>query len=228
VNHYIPHVGGKTLSKEVTQMKRLTAALLALAAIVVLASSVQAATAIKYKTVGPLILRMGVGSTTGGIADSSERNFNKTCVGGLVDTTASYGFDDDIVWGAVSDSLPILVMVRRNLAAIDGTTPAAGAADSVQVGLQLNWGGLVFAPVYTDTGNDWGGSTFALIGTSGGGQVTFQTGKTSHCLENAVNTYQSIGPGWGATQFRVLVRSTSVAACGGRYSVYVRYPIAVD
>jgi hypothetical protein len=210
-------------------MKRiLAAALLASVALAVCVSAAYSATAIKYNTVGPLILRMGVGSTTGGIADSSERNFNKTAVGGLVDTTASYSFGDDVVWGAVADSLPIIVMVRRNLAVIDGTTPVAGAADSVQVGLQLNWGGLVFAPVYTDTGNDWGGSTFALIGTGGGGIATFQTGKTSHCLENAVNTYQSIGPGYAATQFRVLVRSTSVAACAGRYSVYVRYPVAVD
>jgi hypothetical protein len=199
--------------------KFLAVALLCALALALVVPYAGATVAVKYKTVGPIPLRIGYGAVTGS-ADSVARNFNTACVGGSVDTTVDIPLDD-IVWGAVSDSLPIFVVVRR----IGGT---GGSADSVQVGLQMNWGGAVYAPVYTDTGNDWGGSTFALVGTGTGGAAFFWPATTGVVLESTRGNHHIIGPCYGAEQARILCRSISVAASAGRFSVFLRYPARVQ
>jgi hypothetical protein len=67
----------------------------------------------------------------------------------------------------------------------------------------------------------------AVIGTSTGGISIFKPGASIQTETlNAVRTYTGI-PGYGATQYRVRCRSTSVAAAAGRYQLFLRYPKAV-
>ena len=211
-------------------MKRALGVALALCAVVMLAGTVRAATLIQYGEIGPLKLCYLCGGTDGAgtsvEVDSVARNFNTATT--TIDTTTTHAIPEEALWGAHTDSLPLLVRVER----VDdqsGVANAGGAADSVKVALEMNWGGTIFpVTARTSANNGWGFSEYALIGTSTGGMAVFKPGiglKTETL--NAISTYTGI-PGFGATQFRVLVGSISVAAHPGRYRIYVRYPKAVN
>jgi hypothetical protein len=208
--------------------KRLSVALVLLA-MVTLVGVASAATAIVYGEVGPLKLCYLCGGTDGAgtsvEADSSARNFNTATT--TIDTTLTYAIPEDIVWGAHTDSLPLMVRIER----VDdqsGTANAGGAADSIKVALECNWGGTIFpVTARTSANNGWAFSEYGLVGTSTGGVAVFKPGiglKTETL--NAIGTYTGI-PGFGATQFRVLAGSISVAAHPGRYRLFLRYPKSV-
>lgn len=207
-------------------MKRVLAAAL-LAALLVAVPAAHAATFVSYRTIGPIPLCVRCGNSpsvyptygpTGWEADSVARNFNTALVGGSIDTTVTVDAPEDMAWGALTDSLPIFVVVRR----IGGT---GNAADSVQVVLQASYSGTSWQPVPAAASNTWPYSGYALIGARTGGYAMFKLGaQSTSLLPNAVNTYTGI-PGYGATSFRVIARSISVAASAGRYSVFLRVPV---
>lgn len=214
-------------------MKRLLAVALLCAVALSFATMATAAVAIQYKTVGPIPLCVKCGNTADVLknvyptygptalqADSVARNFNTAAVGGSQDTSVTVQVPD-IVWGAIADSLPLIVVVER----VSGT---GGSTDSVQVALQGSFGGGgAFLPAYTDAGNDWGGSTFALVGAGNSGAAFFWPATTSVTLEQARLGHHIIGPVWGAREFRIVARSVSAAASAGRFSVFLRYPVIV-
>jgi hypothetical protein len=199
-------------------MKRLMAALLLIAVTIALASPA-AADSYRYRTLGPLSLSIG-GSRTTVDTDSLARNFNTAL--SVVDSTLVYDFPIDIAWGGATDSLPLMVLIER----VGGT---GGSTDTVQVALDVNYGGNTFpvagrsasAPAYF-----WGFSTVALVGAGTGGVAVFKPGVGGSSASeklNAISTYTGI-PGYAGRRFRVLARSFSVAASAGRFSLYLLYP----
>lgn len=198
-------------------MKRLIAVALACAIALTFVSTADAATFVKYQEIGPIPLRVHTLSVTGYV-DSVARNFNTACAGGSVDTTVDVVLPPNTAWGAVTDSLPIFVVVRR----VGGT---GGAADTVQVALDVNYGGSVYPTSRTDAANGWGFSTVALVGTGTGGVAVFKPSLGAAHLLNAINTYTVAARSYGAKQARIVCRSISVAAAAGRYSVFLRVPV---
>lgn len=195
--------------------------LVAVVALVLCAPMVNAASAIVYGEVGPLKLCMNCGAVTGEV-DSIARNFNTAMTAGVVDTSLTYAMPSDIVWGAVSDSLPLMVRMER-VPDGDGTM-TGGAADSLEVDLQLNYGGTVFPYALTSGTDGYAFSMVALVGTGTGGIALFKPGTAATVAFGAINTYTIPARSYAATQFRVRCRSTSVAAAAGRYRLYLRYP----
>ncbi len=196
------------------RMAVLAVVLVALATFVGVAgaSSVE----IQYREVGPLVL--SIGGVKGTVStDSTARNFNTALTAGAADTTWTYNMPEDIVWGAISDSTPLFVVIRR----VGGT---GGSADSVQVVLDFNYGGSTFRATHTDAANSFGFSTIANSGTGTDGFLMFKPSTAVTQLLNAINTYTVPPFSYGATQFRMIARSISVAASAGRYSLYLRYP----
>jgi hypothetical protein len=196
-------------------MKRLIAALLFAAVALTLATpAISASNFVRYRLGAPIPLRAGVAAVW---VDSTARNFNTALTGGSEDTSAVMGFPADFAWTAVTDSIPIMLVVSR----IGGT---GASTDSVQVVLDCNYGGSVVPISRTDANNGFGFSTVALVGTATSGVAVFKLGTASTQLLNAINTYSTVAKGWPAQGFRVICRSYSGAASAGRFSVALKYP----
>lgn len=210
-------------------MRKMLGVALVLLAMLTLVGAASAATLVKYGEFGPIRLCYLCGGTDGAgtsvQVDSIARNFNAAST--TIDTSATYAVPWDLVWGAPTDSLPILVRVER---VPDGNGTMTGwAADSIRVALEFNWGGDIFpVAARTAANNGWGFAEYALVGVGKGGMAVFKPGiglKTQTL--NAISTYTGI-PGYGAKQFRVLIGTSSVAAAAGRYRIYLRYPVTVN
>lgn len=213
-------------------MRKRLGVTLVLLAMVMLASCASAATAITYGEVGPLKLCYLCGGTDGAgtsvEVDSTARNFNTAMAGAVAnaaDTSITYAMPEDIVWGvpADADTLPLMIRMAR----VDdqsGTANAGGAADTLQVSLQMNYGGTAF-PYSLVSGTDGMSlSQIALVGTGTGGIAIFKPSIAATIGYGPIYTYTICPRSYGATQFRVRCRSISAAAHAGRYQLYLRYP----
>jgi hypothetical protein len=203
-------------------MKRLMAALLLIAVTIALASPAGAATAIKYRTIGPLSFCTGCAAVTGQ-TDSTLKYMNAATAN---DTSFVYAWPADIVWGAVADSLPIVVTVTR--------TAEGAATDSVYVALQTAHGGSTgsgsgsgtIPASFTAAG--WDFAQLAQIGATSGGASFFVPGRLRTNTLGAVSTYTVPANSYASKLFRVIARNYSAVQASSRFSVFVSYPVYVD
>jgi hypothetical protein len=203
-------------------MKRLTAALLSLAAIVVLALPASAAIMIQYKQIGPLQFCTGCASATTGQTDSTAIYPGVAAL----DTSHVYAWPQDIAWGAVTDSNPIIVVVHRE---------AAGAStDTVYTSLQTAYYGGTGSGKGTGTipatfvHATWWFSQIALLGAGWGGACFNAPTRAAASTTCILPTYNNApANSLGSTVFRVVCRAYSAATAPPKYSVFVRYPVLI-
>lgn len=197
-------------------MKRTIAVTLLLCGIaLVLATPAFSASFVQYRSTPEYEFCTGCGAVTGQV-DSSYKAWNVAIA--TIDTTNTYTPPSDMVWGSLTDSLPVYVIVER----VGGT---GASTDSVQVMLQTGYGGGTWLASPAITANTWPLAGFALVGTGKWGAAAFKIGGPGSTITpNARGTYTAI-PGHGAAQFRVLVRSLAAATSPGYLRVRVRYPV---
>ena len=202
-------------------MKRLLAVALCVAALVVLALPAYSAQFIQYKQLGPISFCTGCAAVTG----ETDSTFKYGNLAMATDTSGIYAWPSDIAWGAVSDSLPIIVRVTR---------PTAGAAtDSFWVNLQTAYGGgtgtgkgLGTIPAaFVSAG--WDNANLAQIGANMGGAAFFVPTRASTNTLSSVNKYTVPAYSWGSTVFRVLCKSYIAGTGATQFQVFVNYPTIV-
>jgi hypothetical protein len=203
-------------------MKRLIAALLLAAVAITFSTPALSAASIKYREIGPLSFCTGCAAITGQ-TDSTSKYMNAATAN---DTSAVYAWPNDIIWGAVSDSLPIMVRVTR--------TAAGAATDSVYVALQTAYGGGTGTGSGIGTvpasfvANGWDFSQLAQIGATAGGMSMFYPGRLRTNTLGPISLYSVPANSYGSALFRVIARSVSTVQASTKFSVFVRYPISAQ
>jgi hypothetical protein len=203
-------------------MKRLIAALLFAAVALTLATPAASANFIKYRDIGPLSFCTGCAAVTGQ-TDSTSKYMN-AAVG--LDTSFVYAWPADVAWGAVADSLPIMVRVTR--------TAAGASTDSVYVALQTAYGGGTGsgAGIGTIPASfviaGWDFAQLAQIGATQGGTSLFVPGRLRTNTLGAISSYTVPANSYGASLFRVIVRNYSAVQASSKFSVFVRFPVVTN
>jgi hypothetical protein len=194
-------------------MKRLTAALLALAAIALFTIPANAATAYTYKWQW---LNWGSDSSYFYIPVASG------VVGVGTKSSSVMSIPENALWPAAADSMPIIVV---------GTLSGAQASgDTLNLHLQFTYDGTNFYPNPSYATSDLVlvgvGTYFSYRAVPLGGLST--AGTAMKCILGVPNTYSQLPYLMGATGLRVRIRGTQGGCTGNRtLRVKVGFPTRV-